>query len=219
MFSSFARRPISMPVNRYSSLLCLLYRMKAVNSISNGVVMSLVLPTESRNSRLGITLLLGPCKLFHSKQKQKWKLIYRLFIAILTWFLGHTLYNRFFLQRRGKDILPLPNFSKFKLPSLPSRSSSTGQSGPKWGSWRRSARSGYSGIRAEEGDEHEGFAGRFSLDDDDEDLDDGPDEILGEDRDAWRDIPGRTDTSGTGAGGGNGKGKGRVGVHQGLTDV
>jgi cation-dependent mannose-6-phosphate receptor len=193
--------------------------MKAVNSISNGVVMSLVLPTESRNSRLGITLLLGPCKLFHSKQKQKWKLIYRLFIAILTWFLGHTLYNRFFLQRRGKDILPLPNFSKFKLPSLPSRSSSTGQSGPKWGSWRRSARSGYSGIRAEEGDEHEGFAGRFSLDDDDEDLDDGPDEILGEDRDAWRDIPGRTDTSGTGAGGGNGKGKGRVGVHQGLTDV
>jgi len=48
-------------------------------------------------------------------------------------------------------------------------------------------------------------------------LDDGPDEILGEDRDAWRDIPGRIDTSG--AGSGNGKGKGKVGVHQGLTDV
>jgi cation-dependent mannose-6-phosphate receptor len=147
------------------------------------------------------------------------KLIVRLFIAILTWFLGHTLYNRFFLQRRGRDILPLPSFSKLKLPSLPSRSGSSGsgsQSGPKWGSWRRSARSGYSGIRAEEGDEHEGFAGRFSLDDDDEDLDDGPDEILGEDRDAWRDIPGRT---GGDASSNGGKGKGRVGVHQGLTDV
>lgn len=142
----------------------------------------------------------------------------RLFIAVLTWFLGHTLYNRFFLQRRGKDILPLPSFSKLKLPSLPSRSGSTGQTGPKWGSWRRSSRSGYSGIRAEEGDENEGFAGRFSLDDDDEDLD-GPDEILGEDRDAWRDIPGRTGGDASSGGNGNGKGKGRVGVHQGLTDV
>ena len=191
--------------------------MKAVNSISNGAVMSLVLPTESLSWRLGTTLPLGPCKLFFLP----WaiELMYRLFIAILTWFLGHTLYNRFFLQRRGKDILPLPSFSRFKLPSLPSRSTSTGQSGPKWGSWRRSARSGYSGIRAEEGDENVGFAGRFSLDDDDEDLDDGPDEITGEDRDAWRDIPGRTDASGTGASSGNGKGKGRVGVHQGLTDV
>jgi cation-dependent mannose-6-phosphate receptor len=191
--------------------------MKAVNSISNGVVMSLVLPIESPNSRLGTTSPLGPCKLVASGPRRK--LIYRLFIAILTWFLGHTLYNRFFLQRRGKDILPLPSFSKFKLPPLPSRSSSTGQSGPKWGSWRRSSRSGYSGIRAEEGDEHEGFAGRFSLDDDDEDLDDGPDEITEEDRDAWRDIPGRIDASGAGAVNGNGKGKGRVGVHQGLTDV
>ena len=52
--------------------------------------------------------------------------------------------------------------------------------------------------------------------DDDDELDEGPDEILGEDRDAWRDIPGRT--SG-GAGDSNGKGKGKVGVHQGLTNV
>jgi cation-dependent mannose-6-phosphate receptor len=139
----------------------------------------------------------------------------------LTWFLGHTLYNRFFLQRRGKDILPLPNLSKFKLPSIPSRGSGSGQSqsGPKWGSWRRSQGSGngYSGIRAEENDENEGFAGRFSLDDDDE-LDEGPDEILDEDRDAWRDIPGRS-TGGGADTNGNGKGKGKVGVHQGLTNV
>lgn len=97
---------------------------------------------------------------------------------------------------------------------MPSRGSSSSQSGPKWGSWRRSQGSGYSGIRAEENDENEGFAGRFSLDDDE--LDEGPDEILGEDRDAWRDIPGRA--SG-GAGDSNGKGKGKVGVHQGLTNV
>ena len=142
----------------------------------------------------------------------------RLFIAVLTWFLGHTLYNRFFLQRRGRDILPLPSFSGLRLPSLPSRSGSANQTGPKWGSWRRSSRSWYDGIRAEEGDENEGFASRFSLDDDDEDLD-GPDEILGEDRDAWRDIPGRTGGDASDATGGNGKGKGRVGVHQGLTDV
>jgi cation-dependent mannose-6-phosphate receptor len=105
------------------------------------------------------------------------------------------------------------------MPSLPTRGrggQSGSESGPKWGSWRRSSRTGYSGIRAEENDEGEGFAGRFSLEDDA--LDEGPDEIVGEDRDAWRDIPGRTGGSAD-TGSGTGKGKGKVGVHQGLTHV
>jgi hypothetical protein len=52
---------------------------------------------------------------------------------------------------------------------------------------------------------------------DDDELDEGPNEIVGEDRDAWRDIPGRTpDVDGAASAG---KGKGKVGVHQGLTHV
>lgn len=150
----------------------------------------------------------------------------------MTWFLGHTLYNRFFLKRRGRDIFPFPHFSNFKIPSLPSRpraGGSAAQSGPKWGSWRRSTanRSGYSGIRADEHDhdEQEGFAGRFSLDDDEIDEEErGAGSLgLGEDRDAWRDIPGRdsedAQPSNGHASGGKGKGKGKVGVHQGLTHV
>ena len=144
----------------------------------------------------------------------------------MTWFLGHTLYNRFFLKRRGRDIFPIPNFlSNLRVPSLPSRpgSGTSGQSGPKWGSWRRSAgsRSGYSNIRADEHDhdEQEGFAGRFSLDDDELEEEERGQSGLGEDRDAWRDIPGRADDGLASSDEQTRKGKGKVGVHQGLTHV
>lgn len=108
-----------------------------------------------------------------------------------------------------------------------SRSGSSGQSGPKWGSWRRSAgsRSGYSNVRADEHDhdEQEGFAGRFSLEDDElEEEERGESGLgLGEDRDAWRDIPGRADDNPSTASSDEQtrKGKGKVGVHQGLALV
>lgn len=119
--------------------------------------------------------------------------------------------------------MPFPNLGKLKLPSLPNRESGSTQSGsgPNWGSWRRSSgsRSGYSNVRADEHDhdEQEGFAGRFSLDDDDDESE-AEERGLGEDRDAWRDIPGRVDENGSNEEQTR-KGKGKVGVHQGLTHV
>lgn len=80
---------------------------------------------------------------------------------------------------------------------------------------RRSQRNGYTGVRADEYEE-EGFANRFSLDDDedDEDLTGGGNEdarVLGGEADAWRGA------SGNGADR-NGQ-QGKVGVHQGLVDL
>ena len=138
----------------------------------------------------------------------------RLTVAILTWFLGHTLYNRLYLKRRGPDQFPIPSFlsslrSRVKLPTF------SRPDVPRPGGWRRSlgGQNGYSHIRAAEEDEEEGFAGRFSLDDDDEE-DDGPrglneqtvrDSVLGGEREAWGEAvsaPGQVD--------GNGKGKGKA---------
>ncbi|KAK8861528.1 hypothetical protein IAR55_002350 [Kwoniella newhampshirensis] len=140
-----------------------------------------------------------------------------LFIAILTWFGGVTLYNRFYLHKRGLSQFPIPSLHmpSVALPTFGSKTTSdNGTSKPGWGSWRRrSARSGYSSIRAEatEDDEEEGFAGRFSLEDDDEDAED----LTGGETDAWRNhganakgkIPGLASGTGT------------VGVHQGLVDI
>lgn len=193
----------------------------------SGAVTSHVQPTESPSSRRVITSLSARCKRFgpfiRFESKAEWSS--SLLIAFLTWFLGHTLYNRFFLKRHGREIFPFPNFGGLKLPTTLSGSKGTGnKSGPKWGSWRRSdrSRSGYSNVRADEHehDEQEGFAGRFSLEDDefDEDERELSGSGLGEDRDAWRDIPGRADDSAHDQVS-NGKGKGKVGVHQGLTQV
>jgi cation-dependent mannose-6-phosphate receptor len=126
----------------------------------------------------------------------------RLLIAFITWFGGHTLYNRFHLKRRGLEQFPIPR-STISLPKSPFNRSDTGRS-----FWRRSQRPGYSNVRAEEYDgEEDGFAGRFSLEDDDEDAEDLTGQGLGAERDAWR-----------GAQGGNVQ-QGKVGVHQGLVDV
>jgi len=109
-----------------------------------------------------------------------------LLIAVLTWFMGHTLYNRLYLKRTGLSQFPIPQ----SLPSLPFMGKSeSSPSKPRWGFGRRSQRNGYQGIRADEHDEEEHFAGRFSLDDDDEeDLTGGAEDAraLGGEANAWR---------------------------------
>lgn len=57
------------------------------------------------------------------------------------------------------------------------------------------------------------------MDDDELDEEERDAVGLGEDRDAWRDIPGRADDSHAGSDEQGRKGKGKVGVHQGLTNV
>ena len=136
----------------------------------------------------------------------------RLFIAILTWFAGHTLYNRFYLERRGLSQFPLPqSLPKLKLPSF-QKSSSGEPSRPSWGFGRRSQRGGaYSAMNT---DESQGFAARYSLDSDDddehEDLTGGGEDarVLGGEAREWRGEARRDGPSG-----------GSVGVHQGLVDV
>ncbi|KAK6907286.1 hypothetical protein I203_101276 [Kwoniella mangroviensis CBS 8507] len=150
-------------------------------------------------------------------------------IAILTWFGGHTLYNRFYLGRRGSAQFPLFHIPrpKISLPTFKSRSNGNGQGssgGPKWGSWRRRSQrsgNGYTSIRADENDEEEGFAGRFSLDDDELDAD--AEDLTGvNETNAWRNQAATNGSAGVngeaGAGAGAGKGK-NVGVHQGLVDI
>lgn len=92
----------------------------------------------------------------------------------------------------------------------------SGTGGRSWGSWgRRSQRSGYSGIRADEDDEGEHFAGRFSLEEDDEDAEDLTGQrvgALGEEANAWRGAPGRSQEANAGQ-------QGKAGVHQGLVEV
>jgi cation-dependent mannose-6-phosphate receptor len=160
-------------------------------------------------------------------------------IAFLTWFFGHTLYNRFYLKRRGLAQFPLPSFTLPKLSAGSIRNPFTRAepSRPRFGFGRRS-RAGYANVRADEGyDEEDGFAGRFSLEDD-EDAEDltgegvqvGANAALGEETDAWRGAGaagvGRA-TNGTTVGGGgggghghgHGSGKPKLGAHQGLVDI
>ncbi|KAK4687626.1 cation-dependent mannose-6-phosphate receptor, partial [Tremellales sp. Uapishka_1] len=133
-------------------------------------------------------------------------------IAILTWFGGHTLYNRYYLRLRGREQFPFPSLSapSLSLPSLPFRRKDASAARPAWG-FRRSQRSGYNHVRAEENDEETGFAGRFSLDD-------------GEDEDE-EDLTGMEDARALGGNvwsertGGQGTGGAKVGVHQGLVDI
>jgi cation-dependent mannose-6-phosphate receptor len=107
------------------------------------------------------------------------------------------------------DQFPVPSVSAPKLPKL----GRGDNSGPKpWSFGRRSQR-GYSGLRSDEhAQENESFAGRFSLDDDeDEDLTGTGAEdarALGGETDAWRGQR----SNGT-------EGQSKVGVHQGLVDV
>ncbi|WVQ83617.1 hypothetical protein IAT38_005758 [Cryptococcus sp. DSM 104549] len=135
-------------------------------------------------------------------------------IAFFTWFGGHTIYNRFYLNRRGLSQFPIPSLPSWHIPSLSlGRSNDTSQpSGPRWGGWRRrSARSGYSGVRADDNDEEEGFAGRFSLEESDEDAEDLTGSGVAGEQNAWRSHRGQQ--------GAGEAGKGTVGVHQGLVDI
>lgn len=132
-------------------------------------------------------------------------------IAVLTWFGGHTLYNRFFLGRRGLEQFPFPS-CECRKPKV--QLQSTQEERPRASRWawkRRSQRSGYSHLPTEH-DEEEALASRFSLaDDDDDDHDDA--RALGGEVDAWR---------GHGHGGARSSeenGESRVGVHQGLVNL
>lgn len=131
-------------------------------------------------------------------------------VALLTWFGGHTLYNRFYLGRRGIEQFPVPRCSRPPGVRLPQPvSSSDGSAQPRrWSApWkRRSQRAGYNHIR-QNPNEEDHLAARFSLDDD-EDEDDA--HVLGGEMEAWRrsadDEAHRPPVS-------NGE---TVGVHQGL---
>ncbi|ORX33663.1 mannose-6-phosphate receptor binding domain-containing protein [Kockovaella imperatae] len=134
---------------------------------------------------------------------------------ILAWFIGHTAYNRFVLQKRGMDVFPIPRITR-QLPSLMPTASAPSSSSkkPRWGIGRRSQR-GYSNVRADDNDEGEGFAGRFSLEDDEDDVggpSGGDARELGGDTEAWRGQRGQSssnhDTQGN-----------KPGAHQGLVDV
>ncbi|EIW66804.1 hypothetical protein M231_01432 [Tremella mesenterica] len=128
-----------------------------------------------------------------------------LLIAIMTWFLGHTLYNRLYLKRRGLDQFPIPSLPSLPHIRLPFQRKEA-DPGPSWGSWRRHGQ--YTSLHAEDHDETEGLAGRFSIDDEDE-RDGAQDAhpLVEEEADAWRSGP-KTVKQG-----------GAVGVHQGLVDV
>jgi cation-dependent mannose-6-phosphate receptor len=128
----------------------------------------------------------------------------------LTWFAGHTFYNRFYLKKRGIDQFPVPHVSMPQI-KLPSFKRASAPSGPKWGFGRRSQRTGYTAMNQ---DETQHFAGRFSLSDDDEDdhedLTGGAEDarVLGGEAREWRGQPRREEVE-----------EGRVGVHRGLVDV
>lgn len=120
-------------------------------------------------------------------------------IAILTWFGGHTLYNRFFLQRRGLDQFPIPRCA----PKLHLGSGDSERPARRWG-FRRSQRSGYNHLRTEPDEEDSLAAARFSLEDEDED----DASALGGEINAWRGQR----RSGEDV-------EPRVGAHQGLVDL
>ncbi|KAJ9101946.1 hypothetical protein QFC19_005027 [Naganishia cerealis] len=92
-----------------------------------------------------------------------------LMIGLFSTCAGLIMYNRFVLGLKGWDQLPRPSFPHFDLSGLRRLSGRDAHAGPGWGSWNRSG--GYGHVRAEDNDEEEGFAGRFSLADDEDDED------------------------------------------------
>ncbi|CAK9785766.1 mannose 6-phosphate receptor domain-containing protein [Cutaneotrichosporon oleaginosum] len=140
-----------------------------------------------------------------------WAFVGFVVVAILTWFGGHTLYNRFYLKRRGMDVFPIPKCHRPPGVHLPQPISSSDGSAQPRRSWsapwkRRSQRAGYNHLR-QDPNEEDHLAARFSIDDD-EDEDDA--HVLGGEMQAWRqggDVEvSRTSTSN----------EETVGVHQGL---
>lgn len=131
-------------------------------------------------------------------------------IAILTWFVGQTLYNRFHLGRRGMAQFPIPGFSC----GCPASNNNTEQPPRRgWGLNRgRRSQRGYNHLATEPDEEDSLAAARFSLTDD-EDEDDA--RALGGEVDAWRGTGYRRSQE-LGAMGGDGE---RVGAHQGLVNL
>lgn len=114
-------------------------------------------------------------------------------IGAFTTFAGMTMYNRFVLGYKGWDQLPRPSAPHFDLSGLRRLFRRDGQT-----SWNSG---GYGHVRAEDNDEEEGFAGRFSLADDDDDEDA---RALAGDPAVWRDAqPGK---QGNNSNGGRGSG-------------
>lgn len=135
-------------------------------------------------------------------------------VAILTWFGGVTLYNRFYLKRRGMEQFPIPRFSRLpgvRLPQPVSSSDGSAQPRRSWSApWkRRSQRAGYNHLR-QDPHEEEHLAARFSLDDEDDDEDDA--RVLGGEMEAWR-RSGEEESRLPASSSSNGD---VVGVHQGL---
>jgi cation-dependent mannose-6-phosphate receptor len=134
-------------------------------------------------------------------------------IAILTWFGGHTLYNRFYLKKSGMDVFPIPKCHRppgVRLPQPISSSDGSAQPRRSWSApWkRRSQRAGYNHLR-QDPNEEDHLAARFSIDDEDEDEDA---RVLGGEMEAWR-RSGDEEAARPSASTSNGE---TVGVHQGL---
>ncbi|BEI97628.1 hypothetical protein CcaverHIS631_0212170 [Cutaneotrichosporon cavernicola] len=116
-----------------------------------------------------------------------WAFVGFVAVAILTWFGGHTLYNRFYLKRSGMDIFPFPKCHRppgVRLPQPISSSDGSAQPRRSWSApWkRRSQRAGYNHLR-QDPNEEDHLAARFSIDDDDDDDDA---RVLGGEMEAWR---------------------------------
>lgn len=131
-------------------------------------------------------------------------------VALISWFVGQTLYNRLKRGRRGLDQFPIPRFSKssVQLPSFRGHAEEGAQR-PRWGVFkRRSQRNGYNHLRQDPDEEDHLAASRFSLDDDEEND-------VGAEVNAWR----TPDTGGNRASDDSQRPSGTVGVHQGLVDL
>lgn len=123
-------------------------------------------------------------------------LVLRLLIAGLAALIGGTMYNRFILGHRGLHQIPKPSMPSLKNPFKRQQGSvglggTTGSgpsgSGRSWNPFRRnhSRFTGYNHIRADDNDEEDHLAGRFSLEDDEieEDARD-----LANDASQWREV-------------------------------
>lgn len=125
-------------------------------------------------------------------------------IGLFSTFAGITMYNRFVLGLKGWDQLPRPSLPHFDLSGLRRLFRRDAHAGPGWGSWNRSG--GYGHVRAEDNDEEEGFAGRFSLADDEDDEDA---RALAGDPAVWRNDE-STDRANVGGNGNGARSGGRV---------
>jgi cation-dependent mannose-6-phosphate receptor len=152
----------------------------------------------------------SPCKPFSRLLSPTYKLIQgsdildSMMIGLFSTFAGITMYNRFVLGLKGWDQLPRPSLPHLDLSGLRRLFRRDAHAGPGWGSWNTSG--GYGHVRAEDNDEEEGFAGRFSLADDEDDEDA---RALAGDPAVWRNDE-STDRANVGGNGNGARSGGRV---------